>query len=69
MDLVLLPVRPIGAAWAAGEALALTRAAGLDAGSRPSWYIPPDELPKPTAAPTEAVPAAPPGSLGPAGSP
>jgi Tol biopolymer transport system component len=51
VDLVMVPVQLAGTSWAAGEALALTNAAGLDAASRPSWFIPADEMPKPTAAP------------------
>lgn len=38
-----------------GEALQLTHAAGLDAGSRPDWYIPPELIPTP---PPTATPAA-----------
>jgi WD40 repeat protein len=65
VDLVMVPVQQAGTSWAAGEALALTKAAGLDAGSRPSWFIPPDQIPKPTAAPTQAAAAGPGGSGGP----
>jgi dipeptidyl aminopeptidase/acylaminoacyl peptidase len=66
VDLVMVPIQPVGASWAAGEPLALTRAAGLDAGSRPSWFIPPDQLPKPTPAPTQAPVGGSPGTPGPA---
>ncbi len=36
---------------------ALTSQSQLDGTSRPAWFIPPDQLPKPTPAPTAAVPA------------
>jgi hypothetical protein len=36
---------------------ALTSQSQLDGTSRPAWFIPPDELPKPTPAPTAAIPA------------
>jgi dipeptidyl aminopeptidase/acylaminoacyl peptidase len=54
VDLVEVPVQRVGASWASGEPLALTAAAGLDAASRPSWFIPADQLsnPPPTAPPT-----------------
>jgi Tol biopolymer transport system component len=67
VDLVMTPVHPVGTSWAAGEPLALTQAAGLDAGSRPSWFIPPDELPKPTPTPTPP-PVSPTANPAPAGS-
>jgi len=38
--------------WTLGGILPLTDAAGLDAGSRPDWYIPPEQLPVPTPSPT-----------------
>jgi Tol biopolymer transport system component len=60
VDLVQVPVQRVNASLSSGEALALTEAAGLDAGSRPSWYIPVDQLPtpEPTLPPT-AGPATP----------
>jgi Tol biopolymer transport system component len=67
VDLVMVPVQQAGATWAAGDPLALTNAAGLDAGSRPTWFIPPEEMPKPTAAPTEVGTSGPAASGGPAG--
>jgi dipeptidyl aminopeptidase/acylaminoacyl peptidase len=33
--------------WAVGDTIALTVSAGLDAGSRPSWFIPAAEMPTP----------------------
>jgi hypothetical protein len=69
VDLMTIPVQPAGASWSAGEPLALTRAAGLDAGSRPSWYIPPDQLPKPTPPATDAPAGESPATLPAAGTP
>jgi dipeptidyl aminopeptidase/acylaminoacyl peptidase len=59
VDLVQIPVQRVGGTWSSGEALALTEAAGLDAGSRPSWFIPADQLPGPTSVPTPVAMAAP----------
>jgi dipeptidyl aminopeptidase/acylaminoacyl peptidase len=62
VDLYLVPL--IGAApdWTEGDPLALTVSAGLEAQSRPAWFISADELPplptptpQPTAVPSDAV--------------
>jgi Tol biopolymer transport system component len=58
VDLVLVPVQQASGTWAAGEALPLTKSAGLDASSRPSWFIPPDQRPPPATAPTGGPPDA-----------
>ncbi len=58
VDLVEVAVQRVGATWAPGEQLALTEAAGLDAGSRPSWFIPAAQLPKPPATAAPTVPPA-----------
>jgi Tol biopolymer transport system component len=47
---------PVGR-WTVGDPIALTENAGLDGASHPDWFIPADELPPPTPAPT-AVPSA-----------
>lgn len=57
VDLQLVPLEGAGPDWTAGEPIALTLSAGLDAASRPAWFIPADQLPPlptptPTAAPT-----------------
>ena len=59
VDLWQVVVQRIGATWAPGEELGLTQAAGLDAASRPSWFIPGAQPPVPvtTPAPTPAVTA------------
>lgn len=43
--------------WTIEETVALTDVSGLDAASTPDWFIPPDQLPQPTARPS-ATPAA-----------
>jgi Tol biopolymer transport system component len=62
VDLVLVPLQQASGAWSAGDALPLTKSAGLDASSRPSWFIPPDQRPQPTAAPSGGPPNGPPAS-------
>lgn len=59
VDLYLVPLTGTGPAWTVGEPLAVTVAAGLDAASRPTWFIPPGQLP-PLPTPT-AVPSSPDG--------
>ncbi len=65
VDLQLVTLVGPAPDWTLGETLPLTDAAGLDAASRPYWYIPPDQLPEPTPTPTPiptAVPSAAPAS-------
>jgi Tol biopolymer transport system component len=56
VDLELTKLNGTAPQWTVGTTLALTIAAGLDASSRPSWYIPADQLPTP--APTSTAPPA-----------
>ena len=61
VDLYLVPLTGTGPTWTPEEPLALTISAGLDGASRPSWYIPADQLPPlptPTAVPPSAAPVA-----------
>jgi Tol biopolymer transport system component len=58
VDLQLVRLTGTAPTWKVGETLALTVAAGLDA-SRPSWFIPADQLPKPTPSPTPPLPSGP----------
>lgn len=52
VDLYLVPLTGTAPAWTAGEPIALTISAGLEADSRPAWFIPADQLPPlPTATP------------------
>ena len=60
IDLVLASLRS-GKTLSVVKEEALTSQSQLDGTSRPAWFIPPDQLPKPTAAPTAAVS---PGSTG-----
>jgi Tol biopolymer transport system component len=45
VDLYLVPLTGTAPTWTADEPLALTISAGLDAASRPTWFIPADQLP------------------------
>lgn len=66
VDLWLMPLVGNAPNWTLGDPLALTLNAGLDAASRPAWFIPADQLPPlPTATPL--VTAAPSGARASAG--
>jgi TolB protein len=53
VDLYLVPITGTAPTFAAGDPLPLTVSAGLAADSRPSWFIPADQLPAlPTPVPT-----------------
>lgn len=52
VDLRMVKLTGTGPAWTIEETLDLTTYSGLDGGSRPSWYVPPDQLPGPTPAPS-----------------
>ena len=62
VDLQLIRLAGTGPTWTPSRPLALTVAAGLDAVSRPGWFIPPDQLPARTASPTTGPSGAPAGS-------
>jgi Tol biopolymer transport system component len=51
-DLRMTRLDGAGPAWTVGETLDLTEVSGLDGGSRPDWYIAPEDLPATTGAPT-----------------
>jgi Tol biopolymer transport system component len=68
VDLYFVPLAGTPGAWTAGEALALTVSAGLEADSRPTWFIPADQLP-PLPTPTPAVTAVPSGAAASGGTP
>jgi Tol biopolymer transport system component len=55
VDLFVVHLTGAGPSWTVGQPLAITLSAGLDAGSRPSWFIPKNEIPTapPSAAPSE----------------
>jgi Tol biopolymer transport system component len=67
VDLYLIPLSGTAPDWTAGDPIALTISAGLDAPSRPAWFIPADQLP-PLPTPTPTAPPAESGTV-PAGSP
>jgi Tol biopolymer transport system component len=47
VDLYLMPLVGAAPTWTLGAPLPLTISAGLDAASRPTWFIPADQLPPP----------------------
>ena len=47
VDLELVRLNGSAPNWTLGQSVPLTDSAGLDAGSRPTWYIPPDQMPTP----------------------
>lgn len=52
VDLWVVPLEGTAPNWTVGEPFAITTSAGLDAASRPAWFIPADQLPPlPTLAP------------------
>jgi Tol biopolymer transport system component len=61
VDLYLVPLTGTAPDWTAGDPLALTVSAGLEADSRPAWFIPADQLP-PLPTPTPAVTPSPSGA-------
>jgi Tol biopolymer transport system component len=48
VDLQMAKLAGQAGSWTVGETIALTEVSGLDAGSRPGWFIPASELPKPS---------------------
>jgi len=44
--------------WTVRDITALTEISGLDGSSRPGWFVPADQIPDPTAAPSSAPSAA-----------
>jgi Tol biopolymer transport system component len=63
VDLKQAKLDGVGPNWTLGETIDLTEVSGLDGASRPGWFVPADQLPKPT--PTPVVSAAPSGSTAP----
>lgn len=57
VDLKMATLEGPPGSWTIGKTTSLTEVSGLDAASRPGWFIPADELPDPTAAPSSAAPA------------
>jgi len=59
VDLAVVRLVGTGPSWSALQPVAITLSAGLDAGSRPSWFIPQSEMPTP---PPSVAPSAPAGT-------
>jgi Tol biopolymer transport system component len=68
VDLRLASLTGPGPGWTVSKTTDLTQVAGLDGGSKPAWYIPPDELPA-TPAPSIAPSPAASSSAGGSGAP
>jgi Tol biopolymer transport system component len=51
--------------WTVKDVIDLTEVSGLDGASRPHWYVPPDQLPKPSPTPVASVAPSPGGSTAP----
>ncbi len=47
VDLRMATLEGTAPSWTLGKTIDLTKVSGLDGGSRPDWYIPPDQLPSP----------------------
>lgn len=62
VDLKMVRLDGAAPAWTVGETVDLTQVSGLDGGSRPDWYVAPEDLPA-TPAPTVAPSAS--GSVAP----
>ncbi len=48
VDLEMAKLDGPAGSWTVGDTIALTEVSGLDAASRPSWFIPASELPEPS---------------------
>lgn len=68
VDLKLVGLSGAAPDWTLADPLDLTEVSGLDAASRPVWFIPADELPEPTPSPTPLATPTPAPSAG-AGTP
>jgi TolB protein len=56
VDLRMVPLTGVGPDWTLGKPIDLTEVSGLDGGSRPDWYVAPEDLP---ATPAPATPTRP----------
>jgi Tol biopolymer transport system component len=57
VDLQLATLEGSAPNWTVKSITALTEVSGLDGSSRPGWFVPPDQLPTPSAAPISSAPA------------
>jgi Tol biopolymer transport system component len=62
VDLKMARLDGAGPDWTLGETLDLTQVSGLDGGSRPDWFVAPEDLPP---APAATAPPSPSGSTAP----
>jgi Tol biopolymer transport system component len=65
VDLRMATLERSGSEFSVADTIDLTVVSGLDGASRPSWYIPADELPSPSAVPSPSAPGSSAGSPGP----
>jgi dipeptidyl aminopeptidase/acylaminoacyl peptidase len=65
VDLRLARLDGVAPSWTIKETIALTEVSGLDASSRPDWFIPASELPAPTPTPASTPSARPSTSVAP----
>jgi dipeptidyl aminopeptidase/acylaminoacyl peptidase len=56
VDLKMVSLAGTGPEWTLGKTVDLTQVSGLDGGSKPDWYIPPEEIPA-TPPPSVASPS------------
>jgi dipeptidyl aminopeptidase/acylaminoacyl peptidase len=64
-DLFMVKLDGTPGNWTKGDETQLTEVSGLDAESRPGWFIPKAELPSPPPSPTSAPPSSSPASAAP----
>lgn len=62
VDLKLAQLDQSSGNWAVTKTIDLTKVSGLDATSRPTWFIPPDQLPAPSITPAPPSASTPPAS-------
>ncbi len=59
VDLKMARLKGTAPDWTVDETIPLTEVSGLDGASRPGWFVPPDQLPAPTPAPSASGSVAP----------
>jgi dipeptidyl aminopeptidase/acylaminoacyl peptidase len=69
VDLRMVPLTGTGPSWTVGAPVDLTSSAGLDGVSRPDWFVPTEQLPAATPAPSVAAPSGSDGGVAPSPSP
>jgi len=69
VDLRMVPLTGSAPNWTVGDPVDLTSSAGLDSVSRPDWFVPADQLPAGTPAPSTVAPSGSDGGVAPSPSP